>query len=502
MKNHKTKEQLQQWLKENKENLINHSKNIGKWLYSTLIGIPKDTLHSLRRAATLWDMHISEKEFISQLSKKDHSFLKKSLQFIEKWILRWTYIVLLASSIQYGVKELTQHTNHFLPIEITKEKDNYNTIIQEIANKKTENTYRDSNIDFFNQDKFYEEYKKDILQWWEIKLIHDVWMSFYVVQKWDNPTKIREKLKKIPEFEYLNNEKYNPKNKLSSFNVPAKSLVPNLLIPIPLPQEVREISLEDFTYYAVQALEEMKNDKYYSAQIKELLEHITHDELIATMITFARCETAQDHISFSDNIWSVTYHRREPHMNAFSFTPFHILMEKNADGKTAWPWLQARFNLQLTEWQTYHPKNACKLFLWYRCEKTKKKQIQDYLPITDTNIISTAKLYNWSKTYEPKLRRNYTYILDQLNIKTGNRSQTTKLTWESFVFVGYNSTGTHKIYKYINEQSWNPWSIANKLIEENPNISLVDVIICDQYGKKYNPEHNFKLGDTAYIKIK
>jgi hypothetical protein len=119
--------------------------------------------------------------------------------------------------------------------------------------------------------------------------------------------------------------------------VPSKSIDPGLFIPIPLPQEVRKVTLEDFTNYAVQAVEEMKNHKHYGTQIQNLLNHTTHDELIAIMVTFARCETAQDHTSFGDNIGSTTYHRREPHMSAFSFTPFHILMEKNADKTTPGP---------------------------------------------------------------------------------------------------------------------------------------------------------------------
>jgi len=502
------KEHTQEQLKKNTERLVAHSESIGKGLYSTLIGLPKNIAQWLRHAAKLWDINISEKEFISQLSKKDPSFVKKSLQFIEKWMLRWLYITIIAGSLWYWTHKVISNNNSSAWIEVIEElKDDdevtttYNPTIQEIVKTPTNNTYRDSNIDFFDQKKFNEAYPRETVAEW-VRLIRDVGMSFYIVQEWDNPKKIRKKLKQIPEFSYLDDEKYDPKNKVSSFNVPKSSIVPGLFIPVPLPQEIREVSLEDFTSYAVQAVEEMKQEWHYSTRLQNLLTHTTHDELIATIVTFARCETAQDHTSFSDNIWSVTYHRREPHMSAFSFTPFHILMERNADGKTPWPWLQARLNLKMTEWQAYHPKNACKLFLAYRFEKTKNMDITKYLPITEQNIISTAKLYNGSVTYAPKLGRNYTYIVDQREWETSHRSQTTKLKWESFIFVWYNSTGEHKIYKYIIKQWGNPWWVAQKLLEENDNINLANIIISDANGKVYKSNHSFESGDVVYVKIK
>lgn len=103
------KEYTQEQLKKNTERLVAHSKSIGKGLYSALIGLPTNVLQWLRRAAKLWDISISEKEFLSQLAKKDPSFAKKSLEFIEKWILRWLYIIILASSIGYWWYSLLDH---------------------------------------------------------------------------------------------------------------------------------------------------------------------------------------------------------------------------------------------------------------------------------------------------------------------------------------------------------------------------------------------------------
>ncbi|MBR4633994.1 hypothetical protein IKO50_03410 [bacterium] len=52
------------------------------------------------------------------------------------------------------------------------------------------------------------------------------------------------------------------------------------------------------------------------------------------MIAFARCETATDQQYFSDPIGTTVLHRWEPKYHSFSFSYYHILMEKNADGKT------------------------------------------------------------------------------------------------------------------------------------------------------------------------
>jgi hypothetical protein len=102
--------------------------------------------------------------------------------------------------------------------------------------------------------------------------------------------------------------------------------------------------------------------------------------------------------------------------------------------------LQARLKLQLDEGQMYHPKNACKLFLGYRFEKTKNGDIKNYIPITEKNYRKLVSTYNGCggsgcDDYETKLKTTYTYVLDKLDIKTANRSQTTKLKGKSFEFV-------------------------------------------------------------------
>lgn len=159
-------------------------------------------------------------------------------------------------------------------------------------------------------------------------------MSFYIVQAGDCLSTIRHKLSKIKEFSYLKDEKYALQDKgrnINSFNVPS-DLEAGMFIPIPLASEQRETGYEEFYQMSLQAVEEMKDDPNYGTAIKKILKSVNKEEMATTMCAYARSETAQDWKNFSDNIGSVTLHRREPHMESFSFSHYHILMEKNKDG--------------------------------------------------------------------------------------------------------------------------------------------------------------------------
>ncbi len=153
----------------------------------------------------------------------------------------------------------------------------------------------------------------------------------------------------MPEFSYLKEAEYdrsNPENKPKSFNISKKSVVAGMYIPIPLDNDVREISPQDFANYCYDAIQEMKNDdSKYSKEIKELLSYTTEKDLITAMLAFARSETASEYTNFTQPIGDMELHRREPKYKAFSFTYFHILMEKNSDGVTAGPGLKARIKL-------------------------------------------------------------------------------------------------------------------------------------------------------------
>ena len=133
------------------------------------------------------------------------------------------------------------------------------------------------------------------------------------------------------------------------------------------------------------------------------------DKIANIMTAYARSETAQDRKEFSDPIWSVELHRWEPKFWAYSFSYFHILMEKTADKKWYWPWLKARTKLWFTEWDCYDVKKACQLFLWYCFEK--KSDPTFFFKIDNLDEAKKVwRTYNWHSDYWEKLWANVQYI--------------------------------------------------------------------------------------------
>ncbi len=265
--------------------------------------------------------------------------------------------------------------------------------------------YVDENSIWANEDYFVKGYQ---LQNEVINGMHfrkDVWLTFYRVEKWDNLSSIREKISKIPEFSYLKNDIYGwdkSCRNIYSFNIPPKDLKPWLWIPIPMQKEKREVSLDDFRKYSKQAVNDMMNNEIYGEKIKTLVNKVGEKKVVDVMLAFALSESSEN-----GKIWGVTFHRRENHFSAFSFSPFHILMEKCADKKTPGPWLKARQKLWLTEGQTYHPINAGKLFLAYWVEKMNWKDISPYFNITEKTKGKIWKKYNGLASYWDKLYNNY-----------------------------------------------------------------------------------------------
>jgi hypothetical protein len=199
-------------------------------------------------------------------------------------------------------------------------------------------------------------------------------------------------------------------DKIKGFNVPDTSLKKWLYIPIPVQSADRKIDINQFREYSEIALDEMKNNPHYWEKVKKIIKEVWKKRVVDIMIAFARCETSMDQETFADPIWTGELHRWEPKYQSFSFSYYHVLMEKNADGKTPWPWLRARQNLWLTEWQCYHPINAWKLFLWYCFEKVKS----DPTYFFKIRNLAEAKekwwKYNWDPSYWQKLRDNIKYI--------------------------------------------------------------------------------------------
>lgn len=238
-----------------------------------------------------------------------------------------------------------------------------------------------------------------------VRLLRDGPLTFYVVKQWECLSVIKEKLQKIPEFSYLSQPEYNiPKSwrNIKWFNTPANSLTPWFFLPIPMKAEDREIQIAEFKKCAQDAITQLKTDSHYGEKISTLLKSKSEKDIINIMTAYARCETSQDRSQFSDPIGSVELHRREPSYKAYSFSYFHILMWQ-------WPWITARKNLWLTEWDCYDATNACKLFLWY-CFEKKPNNVAYFFNINDLESAKTVwKTYNWSRDYGNKLRANITH---------------------------------------------------------------------------------------------
>lgn len=363
-----------------------------KWWAKAVWHIVKGGYHLI----DAWDKAIWE-----QIEKKQIEKWKKPWKiwrFFRDNIMKLMIALSLTGAWWYKATEMAKDRQQDNQEIVIKDKDRYEVSFEE------KEYFKDP--DFFN-----EEFKTTIDETYKDKwvtLIRDAWMTFYVVQNGEkSKEKIREKLSNIPEFSYLKDSVYS--DKIKGFNVPDSSLKEGLYTPIPVKVGNRWINIDEFREYSKIALQEMKSDSHYWEKVKKIIKECGEEKIINTMIAFARCETSMDQKTFLDPIWTAELHRWEPKYQSFSFSYYHILMEKNADGKTPWPGLKARQKLWLTEWQCYHPINAWKLFLWYCFEKVK-----DPTYFFRIRNLAEAKdkwwKYNWDPTYWKKLRDNIQYI--------------------------------------------------------------------------------------------
>ncbi len=282
-----------------------------------------------------------------------------------------------------------------------------------------------------------------------VTLIKDAWLIFYVVNEDDffphtmhvneekikhciDFEKIRRKIMKIDGFSYLKDpiyqraeqidkKKINLKNKITSFNINPMDISKiekkdiresNFFIPIPIEEDKRIMSIENFWYYAQQAIKEIEKNEKYKSMIKELLTKVTREEILEALLTYAYCESG----SAEDNqLGKFELHRREwMSHRAFSFSYFHVLMTKWSPG------YKARINLWLTEWECYHPKNATKLFLAFWAEKAKEssKPLSNYFPLNTQTYEKVACTYNWwsykKNKYDIKIKTNHQKVMKLL----------------------------------------------------------------------------------------
>lgn len=412
---------------------------------------------------------INENEFEWDMSDKTPK-TSKLKDYLKNKYIAWSLVLALLTWGWYITKQITND-------KISENKEN---VVEDNYPFKKENLpYRDN---FTFKPWIIDE---NPAKW--VYLKHDAWLTFYIVQPEDIKQDmldlewIRKKLAKIPQFKYLERDEYERKSwlrKTKSFNVPKwiidKSKITHIkkwkfLIPIPIDSDFRKLSAENFANYCHEAIQEIETNHKYWKHIQELLIKVPEKELIAKMLAFARSETTEEYTSFTQSIWSTELHRREESVLAFSFTYFHILMEKNADWKTSWPWLRARLNLWLTEWETYHPKNAAKLFLWYRIEKT-NWNLNSYFPIREENITHVAKTYNWSISYTPKFKANYQFSQKLLNWWTSKYDNINlEKSWIEYIWLNSKSK---KTYKYTVQQKTTVKSIKKEIVKifnENKN---------------------------------
>ncbi len=381
------------------------------WVWRALKWWAKAIWHAVKWGYHLidaWDKAIWEKIEKNQLEKWKKTW--KIWNFFRDNIMKLMLVLSLSGVWWNKITKLTKDKQQDKKEIVMNDavKQNWPEIFE--SHKEWELTFEErpyfQNPDFFDKD-FKVTKDESYKDKWVI-LMRDAWMTFYVVQEWEKTKEqIREKLSAIPEFSYLKDSLYN--DKIMWFNVPDASLKKWLYIPIPLKTADRHIDINEFKEYSRIALQELKDDSHYWEKVKKLIEECGEERVINIMTAFARCETATDQEKFLDPIWTAELHRWEPKYKSFSFSYYHILMEKSADGKTPWPWLKARQKLWLTEWQCYHPINAWKLFLWYCFEK--KSDPTYFFKIKDLAEARTKGWkYNWSQSYWEKLWANIQHI--------------------------------------------------------------------------------------------
>jgi hypothetical protein len=245
-------------------------------------------------------------------------------------------------------------------------------------------------------------------------IFDDVGLSFYRVERGDTIGGIRAKLSKYPEYDYLNDQR----QQIMSFNIGADDLNGPWLdrrgrkqymwLPIPLKNEDRHISDQEFEHYAKLAIKDLHelNGPYHET-VEDILNKISPEEFTATLTAIAKQESG------GLPIGQFELHRWEEGHHVFSFSIFHVLMEG--------PGLKARKNLSLTEGQTYHPQNATELFVGYLAEKGAEmsKNPASYFPLDHgNNAIRFARFYNgeaWKTTNPDYVKNILAYYKEALS---------------------------------------------------------------------------------------
>lgn len=213
-----------------------------------------------------------------------------------------------------------------------------------------------------------------------VEIKRDIGVTFYKVIQGDTLERIGNKLSKLPEFKYL---KDLPDYGLRSFNFPnPRDLKGGMWIPIPLPETQRQMTEKQFINYCYEATQEMLRHPAYGQEMRRIVNQVGFEELYAAMWAVAKTESG------GKPFGQFEYHRWEEGSKCFSYGMFHVLMSG--------PGLRARRRLDMTEGQTYHPKNGAKLFLAFCIEKARESNVTQ----TSNGKGDVTKLFPMGSHYE------------------------------------------------------------------------------------------------------
>lgn len=243
------------------------------------------------------------------------------------------------------------------------------------------------------------------------RIFHDVELDFYLVQPGDTIFSITKRLSLYPQYAYLARQQA----RLQSFNISPRELEARLWIPIPLENQDRHITDEQFVLWAREGLRSMVRHHGYGKEVAHLmsLSGMTQNKLIATALAVARQESGGNPLGTNEfHRWEGAGSHRE-----FSFSMFHILMTPGGPG------LRARKALMMTEGQTYHPTNATMLFVAFLIEKmreTTADEAGDLLPFDDPKKIERFSSFNNGRAWRsmnPRYTRNLSaFYADALTV--------------------------------------------------------------------------------------
>lgn len=243
------------------------------------------------------------------------------------------------------------------------------------------------------------------------RIFHDVELDFYLVQPGDTIFSITKRLSLYPQYAYLARQQA----RLQSFNISPRELEARLWIPIPLENQDRHITDEQFVLWAREGLRSMARHHGYGKEVIRLmsLPGMTQDKLIATALAVARQESGGNPLGTNEfHRWEGAGSHRE-----FSFSMFHILMTPGGPG------LRARKALMMTEGQTYHPTNATMLFVAFLIEKMRETTADeggDLLPFDDPKKIEQFASFNNGRAWRsmnPRYARNLSaFYADALTV--------------------------------------------------------------------------------------